>query len=424
MLHKVEHNIGIILIQFYIFTIFTYGFWVNFLHFTLIIDLSIIVTCLYVFIKNKGKLEYNSEFKVIVQLCGIFIFGVVLVAITRCFSIKMSILGARSYIAYMVMALGVSNIQLTKKEYISIMDTIENLGTASAAFGIIQFLFNSYMPDILLHMGSSSIAYVCGLGNPVFRANGLFENTIVYGGILDALLTFIMARIIYEEKKKKHLFDTMIVFSTIILTFSRVAIFGALSIILFEILINSREAIGSRLIKIVLIIVLILWIVPTFFSNTVFYRNFIGQSSNTQRSNQIHSEAFDTAQKVLEDNWICGVGMGTQGYESTGSTVKVIRDGTWYTFALELGIPLTALYWVVLLMILSYIFKRIHEGNASIEQKSYMASSITAIVFFIISSFVNSSYIARENMALSWLFIAFALHNNGVSQNIEEFCTN
>jgi len=24
---------------------------------------------------------------------------------------------------------------------------------------------------------------------------------------------------------------------------------------------------------------------------------------------------------------------------------------------------------------------------------------------------MNSSYIARENMALSWLFIAFALHN-------------
>ena len=424
MPHKAEQNIGIKLIRFYIFAIFTYGFWVNFLNFTLIIDLSIIATCLYVFINNKGKLEYNSECKVIVQLCGVFIFGVILVAIARCFSIKMSILGARSYIAYMIMALGVSNIQLTEKENISIMDTIENLGTASAAFGIIQFLFNSYMPDILLHMGSSSIAYVYGLGNLVFRANGLFENTIVYGGILDALLTFIMARIIYEEKKKKHLFDAIIVFSTIILTFSRVAILGTLGIILFEILINSRKAIGSRLIKIVLIIVMILWIVPTYFSNTVFYKNLIGQSSNTQRSNQVHLEAFDTAQEVLEDNWICGVGMGTQGYESTGSTVKVIRDGTWYTFALELGIPLTALYWVILLMILLYIFKRIYEGNASAEQKIYMVSSITAIVFFIISSFMNSSYIARENMALSWLLIAFALHNNDASQNIEEFCTN
>ena len=40
-----------------------------------------------------------------------------------------------------------------------------------------------------------------------------------------------------------------------------------------------------------------------------------------------------------------------------------------------------------------------------------MASAATVIVFFIVSSFMNSSYIARENIDLSWLFIAFALHN-------------
>lgn len=117
MLHKGEHNIGIKLIQFYILTIFTYGFWVNFLHFTLIIDFSIIIMCLYVFLNNKGKLQYSNGNKIIVQLCGVFIFGVVLVAVIKCFSIKMSILGARSYIAYMIMALAVSNIQLTEKGY-------------------------------------------------------------------------------------------------------------------------------------------------------------------------------------------------------------------------------------------------------------------------------------------------------------------
>lgn len=369
MLHKGEHNITIKLIQFYIFTIFTYGFWVNFLHFTLIIDFSIIITCLYVFLNNKGKLQYSNGNKIIVQLCGVFIFGVVLVAVIKCFSVKMSILGARSYIAYMIMALAVSNIQLTEKEYISIMNTVENLGTATAIFGIIQFLFNPYMPDILLCIGSSSIAYVYGLGNLVFRANGLFENTIVYAGILNAILAFVIGRIICEEKSKRHLFAAIIVCTAIILTFSRVAILGALGIILFEILINNKKAMGSRIIKIVLTVALIFWIVPTFFSNTVFYRNFIGQSSNTQMSNQVHSEAFDTAQEVLKDNWIFGVGMGTQGYESTGSTIKVIRDGTWYTFALELGIPLTALYWGILIMALLNSLKNIGGGVHDLRTK-------------------------------------------------------
>lgn len=369
MLQKGEHNIGLRLIQFYIFTIFTYGFWVNFLHFTLIIDFSIIITCLYVFLNNKGKLQYSNGNKIIVQLCGVFIFGGVLVAVIKCFSVRMSILGARSYIAYMIMALAVNNIQLTEKDYISVMNTIESLGIASAIFGIIQFLFNSYMPDILLHMGSSSIAYVYGLGSLVFRANGLFENTIVYAGILNAILAFVIGRIICEEKSRRHLFAAIIVCAAIILTFSRVAILGALGIILFEILINNRKAMGSRLIKIVLIVALILWIVPTFFSNTVFYRNFIGLSSNTQMSNQVHSEAFDTAQEVLKDNWIFGVGMGTQGYESTGSTVKVIRDGTWYTFALELGIPLTALYWGILIMALLNSLKYIGGGTRPQNKK-------------------------------------------------------
>lgn len=49
-----------------------------------------------------------------------------------------------------------------------------------------------------------------------------------------------------------------------------------------------------------------------------------------------------------------------------------------------------------------------------------MASAATVIVFFIVSSFMNSSYIARENMALSWLFIAFALHNCDRTETVED----
>lgn len=409
MHRSLENKIGIRLIQFYIFTIFTYGFWVNYLHFTLIIDFAMILCFAYVILKQRGKIQYDSTHKLLISLSALFVLGTIMIAILKCYIVKMSILGARSYIAYMLMALMVYNINLSKEQYSSILNTIEGWGTVSALFGIIQFFFHSFMPDKLLHMGSSGIAYVFGLGTPIFRVNGLFENTIVYGGVLSVDVALIIARMINKEIGIIHLVPFIIAVIALGLTFSRAAIVGSLLIIIFEELFNQNKTIGIRIITIISIAVAIIIIIAIFFSNTPFIHNLLGNTSSAQTSNQQHSDAFLAAKSSLSKHWLLGVGMGTQGYESTGSSLKVITDGGWYTFFLELGVPLTILFVGILLGFFYVMISKMEQIHQI--KKGCTIAAISIIAYFFATSFLNSSFLARENMALCWLLIALALYN-------------
>lgn len=331
------------IIGFYILTLMTFGFWVNFTSFTLIIDVAGIMMLVYSILRRKGKIRYFPEHRTIYIEVAVFFIGIFIITMIswiRDITLRMCILGARDYWEFILLGFIIISLIPDEEDHDRLLDYITSFSVVMCAFGIVQFVFHSTLPDSLLHVRSGRLDYVYGLGDLIFRINGLFENAIVFNGIIIISSALTFAELLVKGKSLLRLLGFGIAVTANILTFSRAALVGSIMVYSVEYILLGKKGKTEKYFRILAIGTAGIFLFMTFASDTALYQRLFN-SSITLTSDIVHTTTIRQAQEAINNNWFLGLGMGTQGYDSAGSTVNVIRDGCWMQFALELGVPLT-----------------------------------------------------------------------------------
>lgn len=404
-------------IGFYILTLMTFGFWVNFASFSLIIDVAGITMLVCSIVRCKGKIRIISEYRSIYVEVAVFFFGIFIISLIswiRDITLRMCILGARDYWEFILLGFIIILVIPNEEGHDRLLNYITTFSVVMCAFGIFQFVFHSRLPDSLLHVRSGRLDYVYGLGDLIFRINGLFENAIVFNGIIIISSALTFAALLVKGKSLYRLLGFGIAVIANILTFSRAALVGSIMVYSIEYILLGKKGRAEKYIRVLAISAAGIFLFMTFASDTALYQRLFN-SSITLTSDIVHTTTIRQAQEAITDNWLLGLGMGTQGYDSVGSTVSVIRDGCWMQFALELGVPLALWGGVLLLTLLATANRRLRFVRC-LSQRISCGVYIAVTLYFIVASFINSSYNAKEVFGLCWVLTGLMLWNPSQSE--------
>lgn len=419
------NNLRKFLLFFYISSLFMFGFWINFASFTLIIDLAGILLFLFFLISRKGRIVFPKELKLVYSEFAILVVGIFVVtsiSIAKGHSLTMCILGSRDYLEFMLLGFMIRALLPDEGEHSRFIDFLTVFSVVMCSFGIAQFVFNKALPDQLLHVRSDRIDYVYGLSTLLFRINALYENSIVFDGIIIISTALSFSAILIKGKSVFRYVCFVITIIANILTFSRASIVGSVMVYAVLYILLGKRGRFDKYIRLIAISALGLFSFLTFASGTAVYQRLFN-STVTADSDVVHRTTIIEAQKVISDNLLFGVGMGTQGYDSTDSTVGVIRDGCWMQFALELGLPLTVLYVCILLTLVFISLKCLKKSNND-SCKIACSVFVSITLYFSVASFINSAYNAKEVFGLFWVLAGTMLWSlQSVSDNTANYVT-
>lgn len=398
------------ILGFYILTLMTFGFWVNYTSFTLIIDVAGILLLIYAIISTKGKIRIPAGSRSTYQEFGFFLFGIFIVTVISFMNdipFTMCVLGSRNYFEFMLLGFLISEMIPDEESHNNLLSYITIFSAVMCAFGLVQFIFHDYLPDALLRVRSGRLDYVYGLGDLIFRINALFENSIVFDGIIIISSALSFGLILVKGKSVFRLLCFGIAVTANILTFSRASIIGSVMVYAVEYILLGKKGKAEKYVRLLAVGMLGILLFITFADDTSLYQRLFN-TSITATSDVVHRTTINDAQQaVLEHPWL-GLGMGTQGYDSSGSTVGVIRDGCWYQFALELGLPLTVLYLLIIASLMIVALKRLKVENRS-SVRTVCGAYLAIMIYFIVASFVNSAYNAKEVFGLCWVLTGMML---------------
>jgi len=403
-------NVNRTAIMIYIFILFTYGFWINFTGISIVIDIASLIVFACWIIGGSKRIAIDNT-GVVYPLIFLFCVGVVLIAVVKSYSPRMSALGARDYFEFILIGIMAAHLLYEEEDYERILTFIERIGICICVFGLIQYVFNAVLPDNLLHVRSGVISYVYGLGALKYRINCLYENSIVCAGVIVFVFSVEFGRLLVYGKSAARLASLVIVVAACWLTYSRTAFIGLLLVACIEYLFVSKSNRGKRAVLIAIALLALLFVALNFMSDSYMIRRLLGEGDATVVSNTVHSSTRTVAIEKIKENWLLGVGMGTQGYDSSGSTIRYIRDGAWYTFALELGLPLTLVYALVLtLSIKKFIYDLKNNSSPFVTWITLACFSSTA--YFFVAGFTGSAYNAKECFGLMWIITAMQYNAN------------
>ena len=241
----------------------------------------------------------------------------------------------------------------------------------------------------------------------IFRINALFENSIVFDGIIIISSAISFGYILVKGKNLFRIICFVISFVANVLTFSRVSIVGSIMLYSVEYILLGKKRQVVKYIRILSIASFVILMFLTFGSETALYQRLFNKNM-TNSSDIVHVTTTKKAREMVMQHPLLGIGMGTQGYDSKDSTVGVIRDGCWLQFALELGLPLTFVYVLLIFVLMLESYKKIKVTTIK-SVKIACGVYISIMLYFIAANFVNSAYNAKEVFGLCWLLTGLML---------------
>lgn len=375
---------------------------------TLIVDLYLLAGLIYVFqLKDRLILEKYKKLLNMYIVLAIFAF---LKLILDSNPLAERILGYRNYIVYstaflLVPALTNSLIDVRKIVVIWI-----NSCFIVCSFSIFQGLFFDSLPTILLTPKSDDLFTF--YDSNLIRTNGLIGNPINFTGF--AVLFFALSfNMFVYMRKKKYLVYAIVGLIALYFTYSRVAYLGVFMIVLITYFSNAKISL-TRKIKQLLGTLFVIVVLGSIYydqlisgsSDVFIIQRLLGNEETTQSSNEDHLLDTYNAANAIGENLLLGVGFGTQGESAKGE--RIITDGSWFHFLLELGTPLSILLICFMIFNLKFvysIFKRSEFGFI----KSLCITFISFTCFLFIVSFVNSILIARVIYLQYWTLLGLII---------------
>lgn len=383
-------------------------------HGTLLLDLIIWILCGLVIAKKKvGFKRQHKIFIYYIVWIGLCLFDLVFQLLLDRTDLRNGILGFRNDVFYTLPFL-LFFILLGRDDCKKIFSLIVGTIFFISFFAIIQYIGRHNLPDSLLFLGESDGFGLYGLD--VIRVNGLVGNPIIFGGFVLFLTSFSWAKIILNEGNMETYLQLIVSIIANYFTFSRASNAGILIVMASEYLIvpkkRSRKNIINTFFSILMIFgsaVLLLsiynqtldGIVNKIQNSVVYQRLFDSESVWNIGSDNVHRATIQDAIDTIRKYPIIGYGVGTVGYSSSLGINGIIRDGTFWAYLLEWGIPICIFYWFI-------VGKTIFESIKIVIKKNGFESYVClgyigANLYLIISSFINSAYSARSVLVLNWM---------------------
>lgn len=401
-------NVPLFLIELLIFLTTFRGIIDNFIgQGTLCVDICIIFLIIYTFIYMLLEKRFYLTNKNIVYAYLLWAFMFFMNFIIQMFidrtNLRDGILGFRNDVVYTYPFVFIL-LFVKEKDIYKIYSLIRNTAFLINIFAIIQFVFRDTLSlKFLVPNGQDVFAF---WGSNIIRVTGLMGNTIEYGGYVVMIISMLWAEIIIKKFKSLFLWIQLAV--AIIannLTFSRASIAGMIIVLILEYIISSPTKQTLSLIKrytiLILIGIVFIKFILIYFEDAIIIQRLLGTNNLwNEDSDTIHMKTIQDAIHYIRNNPIIGYGIGKVGGSNTLGSKAIIRDGSFWMYPLQWGIPLSTLYWLLILRFIYIAFKNIKCEDPSI--KTMCIAYIGMNAYLISFSFINSAYSARFVTIIIW----------------------
>ena len=392
----------------YIFFLFSYGFLNNFLsksgnYGSFIFDGILIILYIPLFFKSVA---YQHVRKLL--FFGAYILLFFIVSAFSFDSISNLISGIRNHLLYTfswIIGYSYTNLKnrQTIKKYISV------LGTIICAFAIFQSLFNRVLPEELLNIKGVTAFSIYGVTS--YRCNGLIGDMLTFGGFSIVIYLINFAQLYVEKSNSKNvvqknrinILDLALISIPIasnLLTFSRASIFGMLICIFLSFVIAENKLIKKMIFILILASIALYVLFFTKMGAAILYR-FTDTSSFNKSSDAVRYIQYSEALYAMKNNFFFGIGMGSQ----LGNSNRIVTDGYWFSCLLEMGVPLFVMYFAF------FIYTAIDACLVLLKRENNTFSIalvyFLSICYFIVFSFINSSFEVRTNICLVLFIYGF-----------------
>lgn len=404
-IHK-DEQFSVRLICLLIFVVAIRGLVESFIGYgTVIVDAVLILVGLYSLIKGiviKDKIVFFYFIWILVCIIN-FLVQLMFDRTT----ISTGILALRNNVAYTLPFVFCFGLIRTSDGCKQVYDFIINCGIAICCFAIIQYLGRSFLPTKLLVIEGESVFSFWG--TDVVRVTGLIGNTIIFSGFAVIMICYSWAQIINKEGNIKIyiLFISSVISN--LLTFSRASIVGMIVAIIVEyfILISNKcskqefiKRVAALMFVVVISIVLFIQFADVITNTIIFQRLAYKNNLWNEGSDSVHFSSIKKAIEVIKQHSIIGYGLGKAGYSA--SKGAIICDGTFWTYLIELGVPVCLLYWGI---VGSIIIKFVRYINKKIKMVSSLCLGFfISNGYLIAASLINSSYSSRIILIYNWIF--------------------
>lgn len=363
--------------------------------------------CLFLIIKKRF---YPSALKEIYIYYLMFVLGAFFVFLWSRNDFYEKLLGFRNLVFYTSFWFFTFILYIKRNGEYRLLSNIQMLMLFFCAIGIFQSFYGGRLPDYLI-----KVANVGSFGfydNPnAIRANGLIGNPLEFGGF--ALICFCVSysRFLFDFRKKLNLIGVSICVAAVILSMSRTAIVVMiLAGGLLHLLRGIREKkAGLQVLYLFFGACLGCLVILFFFNDSFVVKRFTSDAdTNTVMSNKEHADDFEKSFDAIINNSSLGVGLGTQGVSSKSSAKsKIITDGAWFIYFLELGVPVCLFFFLFMYKIQLFLFKLIKFSEYT--SCSLFCSSFAILFSMFLMSLSNSSFISPINMVVQWTITGLAL---------------
>ncbi len=392
-------------------TLCTHGFFRAFFGMGHIVDVFGIITIGSILFFNKLRFRTKESNPPLFWMFFVFAAGCLLVSVVCSVSLRHTVYGLRNYLMFILIGLLLSELNEIAS-YRKLLTLFSRIGAGVCLFAIVQFVFCDILPDSLLRFPGAGEEIVREGDTILFRVNGLFENSIVFGAFATIILVLLFSKIAIFGF---HIIDTvcaLITATSLALTFGRIAVIGAVVCCLFVFLIACRIkwrykfAIMTTAATLGILFLII-------FRDTPFVLRLLSLGGGADASDSRRMEMIREAWSVITDsftNWAFGVGIGSQGY-NRGDLAAVITDGSWLTTILELGFPTALILFASMISVLVYSFYHLIKTHSKLSRWANI-TCITLTFYFIFTGFINSSFTAVTSYGVYWCLMGLAVGIN------------
>lgn len=408
---KFLNNIKVGVLKLFLFFLFFAFLINNFINnFTITAIIFRLSFFIIILVSIKDLLE--SKYTILKITCFIFICLLLLRAFIDKGSLYQRFNGFNFWIYFSIL-LFMQYLIVDIKSLKEIISRIYFYGVFFCSLGIIQFCFRGKLiPQLSTYAKTPIFGYS---ENNFIRANGILGTPIDFGFITLIFYTLFLQKFI-QSKNKFDFFRLLIAFFSCIVTFSRASYLGIVVstiVICFASVKNRQIRFNSINVSLIIFLILTLTIamipnIEKIESSFIISSMLNGKNSNIESSNLIHNQLILQSKYYINQNRLIGYGIGSQMDNATYNEIGFRNtDGTFYSMALEIGIPITVLF--ISIIIIS-IIEMLKCYKISIYTKPMCITFIILGIYQILfAGFINSSFISRCGYILYFMLFGLVL---------------
>lgn len=282
---------------------------------------------------------------------------------------------------------------------------------ALCAFGIVQGIFSQSLPlNLFVLRGDAPF----GIGEDQFRATGLTGNPIIFSSIVIFASALFMA-LWLEKRRSRFLIALFCSLLANYLTYTRATLFLLLPVLASVWLLYHRFRLKHVMIAIAGVVLAVAALQYLFLNAAGLFiiQRLQGSNQESVGSTIGHIVTIQNAWDMIAAHPLAGVGIGSQG-NSVGPENAIITDGAWWILLLELGVPISMFFLLLLLLGLVPIARFVLRQDS--QNRALPIATLAFHAYLFPANFINSGVLGHISFGLYWALLGLSIAGTRLDQ--------